>query len=89
MDSPGAGPSTLVDFDYCDDGYLFMPQPAKSRTTTPILEVDTDPSLPTNAVYCECKLDHSNGRNLVVCIDGTANQFSFQVRSKRISRALH
>ena len=31
-------------------------------------------------VYCECTRN-SDGRNLVVCIDGTANQFSFRVRN--------
>ena len=31
-------------------------------------------------VYCECTRN-PDGLNLVVCIDGTANQFSFQVRN--------
>ncbi|KIP07616.1 hypothetical protein PHLGIDRAFT_410903, partial [Phlebiopsis gigantea 11061_1 CR5-6] len=33
---------------------------------------------PKEGTWCGCTLDHDEGRNLVVCIDGTANQFGFQ-----------
>lgn len=35
---------------------------------------------PKPGVWCKCSLDLENGRNLVVCIDGTANQFGAKVR---------
>ena len=38
-------------------------------------------------VWCDCPhLDPENGRNLVVCIDGTANQFGAKVRELCLDR---
>ena len=37
-------------------------------------------------VWCDCALDKENGRNLVVCIDGTANQFGAKVRKICLNR---
>ena len=36
--------------------------------------------------WCRCSLDQENGRNLVVCIDGTANQFGAKVRELCLDR---
>ena len=33
----------------------------------------------TPVLKCKCQVKADGSRNLVVCIDGTANQFSFQV----------
>ena len=43
---------------------------------------------PKDGVWCDCRpqLDLENGRNLVVCIDGTANQFGAKVRELWLDR---
>lgn len=40
---------------------------------------ETHRTLNNNDIELQCLCSGANGRNLVVCIDGTANQFSTQV----------
>ncbi|KIP08191.1 hypothetical protein PHLGIDRAFT_69663 [Phlebiopsis gigantea 11061_1 CR5-6] len=49
--------------------------PPPATQATPVASFKFGPDEDT---WCKCKLDKEEGRNLVVCIDGTANQFGFQ-----------